>query len=121
MQFIKIGNRFFSTADIAWAETIPDKNRVQVGLKSSSTIHFAFEGHEAEALIKFLCDPNHTQDLLARGNDIEDYQHYRQRGGNMTFEDHGIALRRQTTLCAIEYPTETQLAQCSELEDKLLL
>jgi hypothetical protein len=125
MKFIKIGTLIINPGHIVYAEVFPGRNRIHVDFASSTALsdetQRVFEGSEAEALIKFLFDPNHTQDLLAKGNEIEDFQLYCQRGGDMTFEEYSAVLRRQQRLCAIESPSEKQLAQCSELENKLLL
>jgi hypothetical protein len=125
VKFIKIGTIIINPSHIVYAEISPDKNFIQVDFASSTALsdetQRIFEGSEAEALIKFLFDPNHTQDLLAKGNKIEDFQLYCQRGGNMSFEEYSAVLRQQQRLCAIESPNEQQLAQCSQLEAKLLL
>jgi hypothetical protein len=125
MRFIKIGPIIINPSHIVYAEVLPDRNRIHVDFASNTALsdetQRVFDGSEAEALIQFLFDPNHTQDLLAKGNEIEDFQLYCQRGGGMTFEEYSAVLRRQQRLCAIERPSEQQLAQCSELENKLLL
>lgn len=125
MRFIKIGPIIINPSHIVYVEVLPDRNRIHVDFASNTALsdetQRVFEGSEAEALIKFLFDPNHTQDLLAKGNKIEDFQLYCQRGGDMTFEEYSAVLRQQQRLCAIESPSEKQLAQCSELEAKLLL
>lgn len=137
MNFIKIGNLVINPRHIVLAEihsaqvtltltaiseslgeTFPGSG-VSLGASVSDTV--AFGGAEAEALIKFLCDPNRTEDLCPDSHEVEDYQAYRQRGGDMSYEDFGVALRRQQRLCAIENPSATQLAQCCQLETKLLL
>jgi hypothetical protein len=136
---IKIGNFILNPQHIVWAEILPEEKRVRLCLTTltesqretypGSEEHLAtsvsdtitFDKTEAEALIKFLCDPNRTEDLCPDSHEVEDYQAYRQRGGNMTYEDFGVALRRQQRLCAIENPSVGQLHQCCELEGKLLL
>ena len=125
MRFIKIGDNIINPSHIVWAEILPDRNRVRIALannifQSDETLRI-FEGSEAEALTEFLSDPDRTEDLCPSSPEVEGYQCYRARGGDMTFENYGVALRRQQRLCAIESPTEKQLAQCSELESKLLL
>jgi hypothetical protein len=125
MRFIKIGTLVINLDHVVCAEILLDKNRVRIELanntsQSDKTLRI-FQGSEAEALIEFLSDPNRTQDLCPSSPEVAGFQLYRERGGQMTFEDYGVALRRQQRLCAIESPSEKQLAQCSELEAKLLL
>ena len=137
--FIKIGNLILNPGHIICAEIHLDQNFVRLcvtalpkseqatGVGSGEnpaapvpgTLNFG--GAEAQALIKFLCDPNATQDLCPVSHEVEDYQAYRVRGGDMRFEDYGIALRRQQRLAHRETLTEAQQAQCSQLEAKLLL
>jgi hypothetical protein len=125
MRFIKIGPIIINPSHIVYAEVLPDRNRIHVDFASNTALsdetQRVFEGSEAEALIKFLFDPNRTQDLCPSSPDVEGFQLYRQRGGDMTFEEYSAVLRQQQRLCAVERPSEQQLAQCSELENKLLL
>lgn len=128
-KLLKIDNRFINPEHIVWAVITGTSKKpyLEVGVASRGVPEgasdvFRFEGEEAIAIINHLSDPSRAIHLGASTpHEIEDYQAYVYRGGDMSFEDFGAALRRQQRLASLETPTESQLDQCSKLESQLFL
>ena len=141
MKLLKIGTYFINPEHIVWADILnPDDEHQMIArvtltstkesleatyvgseerLAASISEVLLFYKKDAAALAAYLDNPDIVEDIDPSG-DVQAFQYYRSRGGDMTYVDFYEAFRRHKRLCAIENPTSAQLSQASELEHALL-
>lgn len=81
---------------------------------------YELSGDSAQRFWEWAIHPDRCQNLDP-SEEVELYQSYCDRGGEISFDSWLTKYKRQVRLCALGNPTDAQLEAMSQLESELLL